>query len=78
MFKDTVKSQVVGTLKIYDKESGDVLVQKKNAIHPGNMAYVMASAMAGKPTSVNSSGNAPSINWMQFGSGHSAQLHKAI
>ena len=71
MFKDTVKSQVVGTLKIYDKESGDVLVQKKNAIHPGNMAYVMASAMAGKPTSVNSSGNAPSINWMQFGSGGS-------
>ena len=71
MFKDTVKSQVVGTLKIYDKESGDVLVQKKNAIHPVNMAYVMASAMAGKPTSVNSSGNAPSINWMQFGSGGS-------
>ena len=71
MFKDKVKSQVVGTLKIYDKESGDVLVQKKNAIHPGNMAYVMASAMAGKPTSVNSSGNAPSINWMQFGSGGS-------
>ena len=71
MFKDTVKSQVVGTLKIYDKESGDVLVQKKNAIHPGNMAYVMASAIAGKPTSVNSSGNAPSINWMQFGSGGS-------
>jgi hypothetical protein len=71
MFKDTVKSQVVGTLKIYDKESGDVLVQKKNAIHPGNMAYVMASAMAGKATSVNSAGNAPSINWMQFGSGGS-------
>ena len=34
MFKDTVKSQVVCTLKIYDKDSGDVLVQKKNAIHP--------------------------------------------
>ena len=25
MFKDTIKSQVVGTLKIYDKESGDYL-----------------------------------------------------
>ena len=71
MFNDTIQSQVVGTLKIYDKESGDVLVQKKNAIHPGNMAYVMASAMAGKPTSVNSSGSAPHINWMQFGSGGS-------
>jgi len=72
MFNDTIQSQVVGTLKIYDKESGDVLVQKKNAIHPGNMAYVMASAMAGKPTSVNSSGTTgPSINWMQFGNGGS-------
>ena len=71
MFKDTIQSQVVGTLKIYDKESGDILLQKKNAIHPGNMAYVLASAMAGTATSVNSSGNAPSINWMQFGSGGS-------
>lgn len=71
MFKDLIQSQVIGTLKIYDRESGDVLVQKKNAIHPGNMAYVMASAMAGTATSVNSSGNAPSINWMQFGSGGS-------
>ena len=71
MFKDTIQSQVVGTLKIYDKESGDILLEKKNAIHPGNMAYVLASAMAGTATSVNSSGNAPSINWMQFGSGGS-------
>ena len=71
MFKDEIKSQVVGTLKIYDKESGEVLVQKKNAIHPGNMAYVMASALAGQPTSVNSSGDAPHINWMQFGKGGS-------
>ena len=71
MFKDTIQSQVVGTLKIYDKESGDILLEKKNAIHPGNMAYVLASAMAGTATSVNSSGDAPSINWMQFGSGGS-------
>ena len=71
MFKDLIQSQVIGTLKIYDKDSGDVLVQKKNAIHPGNMAYVLASALAGKPTSVNSSGDAPHINWMQFGNGGS-------
>ena len=69
MFKDVIQSQVIGTLKIYDKDSGDILVQKKNAIHPGNMAYVMASALAGRPTSVNSSGDAPHINWMQFGNG---------
>ncbi len=71
MFKDLIQSQVIGTLKIYDKDSGDVLVQKKNAIHPGNMAYVLASALAGKPTSVNGSGDAPYINWMQFGNGGS-------
>ena len=71
MFKDVIQSQVIGTLKIYDKDSGDILVQKKNAIHPGNMAYVLASALAGKPTSVNSSGDAPHINWMQFGNGGS-------
>ena len=71
MVKDLIQSQVIGTLKIYDKDSGDILVQKKNAIHPGNMAYVLASALAGKPTSVNSSGDAPHINWMQFGIGGS-------
>ena len=71
MFKDLIQSQVIGTLKIYDKDSGDILVQKKNAIHPGNMAYVLASALAGKATSVNSSGDAPHINWMQFGNGGS-------
>jgi hypothetical protein len=68
MFKDLIQSQVIGTLKIYDKDSGDILVQKKNAIHPGNMAYVLASALAGKPTSVNiPTGDAPHINWMAFG-----------
>jgi hypothetical protein len=71
MFNDKIDSQVIGTLKIYDKDSGEILVQKKNAIHPGNMAYVLASALAGKPTSVNASGSAPSINWMAFGNGGS-------
>ena len=71
MFNDKIDSQVIGTLKIYDKDSGEILVQKKNAIHPGNMAYILASALAGKPTSVNASGDAPSINWMAFGNGGS-------
>ena len=34
MFNDSIKSQVIGTLKISDKDSGEVLVQKRNAIHP--------------------------------------------
>jgi hypothetical protein len=71
MFNDKIDSQVIGTLKIYDKDSGEILVQKKNAIHPGNMAYILASALANKPTSVNASGSAPSINWMGFGNGGS-------
>ena len=71
MFNDSIKSQVIGTLKISDKDSGEVLLQNKNAIHPGNMAYVIASALAGKPTNINQDGAAPYINWMAFGNGGS-------
>lgn len=71
MFKENIETQVIGTLKIYDKDSGEILVQKKNAIHPGNMAYVLASALAGLPTSVNDGGSPPYINWMAFGNGGS-------
>ena len=49
MFKDKINIQAIGTLKISDKETGTVLVDKKNAIHPGNMAYVLASALGGQP-----------------------------
>ena len=72
MFKDKINVQAIGTLKISDKDTGTVLVDKKNAIHPGNMAYVLASALGGKPTSVNSTGDAPYINWMAFGNGGSS------
>ena len=71
MFKDKINVQAIGTLKISDKETGTVLVDKRNAIHPGNMAYIMASALGGKPASVNSSGSSPYINWMAFGNGGS-------
>ena len=72
MFKDKINVQAIGTLKISDKETGTVLVDKRNAIHPGNMAYILASALGGKPTSVNSSGSSPYINWMAFGNGGSS------
>ena len=71
MFKDDVASQIIGTVKIYDKETGKVLLEKRNAIHPGNMAYVLASALGGKPTSVNANGTTPVVNWMAFGNGGS-------
>ena len=72
MFKDNINVQARGTLQISDKETGTVLVDKRNAIHPGNMAYILASALGGKPTSVNSSGSSPFINWMAFGNGGSS------
>lgn len=72
MFNESMETQVIGTLKIFEKETGEVLVQKRNAIHPGNMAYVIASALAGSATSVNSDGAAPYINWMAFGNGGSS------
>ena len=72
MFNEDIKSQVIGTLKIFDKDSGDILVQKRNAIHPGNMAYVLASALAGSAVDVNAGGSAPFVNWMAFGNGGSS------
>lgn len=71
MFKDKVEPIIVGSLKITDKNTGEVLVKKKNAIHQGNMAYIIASALVGEPTSVNVGGGAPVINWMAFGNGGS-------
>ena len=72
MFNDNVQTQVIGTLHIKDKETGETLVKKRNAIHPGNMAYVIASSLAGSSTSVNQLGASPSINWMAFGNGGSS------
>lgn len=71
MFKDTVDSQIIGVLKITDKDTGEVLVQKRNAIHPGNMAYVMALALACQSSDLAPTAGAPCINWMAFGNGGS-------
>lgn len=71
MFNDKINSQVIGTLSIYDKDSGTILVKKKNAIHPGNMAYVLACALSGSSTSVNQGNDSPYIDWMAFGNGGS-------
>lgn len=71
MFNDRMEPSIVGSLVIKDKRTGEILVKKRNAIHQGNMAYVIACALAGQPTSVNVGGGAPSINWMAFGNGGS-------
>lgn len=72
MFNDNVQTQVIGTLRIFDKDTGETLVKKRNAIHPGNMAYVIASSLAGSSVSVNDLGAPPTINWMAFGNGGSS------
>lgn len=69
MFNDKIEPIIVGSLKITDKKTGEILVKKRNAIHQGNMAYIIAQALAGEPTSVNAGGGAPVINWMAFGNG---------
>jgi len=71
MFNEKIEPTIVGSLKITDKKTGEVLVKKRNAIHQGNMAYIMAQSLAGLATSVNVGGGAPVINWMAFGNGGS-------
>jgi hypothetical protein len=71
MFNDKIEPSIVGSLVIRDKNTGEILVKKKNAIHQGNMAYIIACALAGTATSVNVGGGSPSINWMAFGNGGS-------
>lgn len=71
MFNDKIEPTIIGSLKITDKKTGEVLVKKRNAIHQGNMAYIIAQALAGEPVDVNVGGGSPVINWMAFGNGGS-------
>ena len=60
---DTGNVHMEGHVLITDKKTGEVLVDKKNAIHFGNMAYVIASALSHH--TLNDSG----IYHMGFGNG---------
>lgn len=62
---ETGKIKMEGHVLIKDKNTGEVLVDQKNAIHFGNMAYVIASALSYH--TLNDSG----IYWMGFGNGGS-------
>tara|TARA_B100000459_G_C8598686_1_gene211097 strand:+ start:11842 stop:12486 length:645 start_codon:yes stop_codon:yes gene_type:complete len=44
---DNVGLNVSGHILIKDKDTGEVLVDKRNAIHYGNMAYIVAQALNG-------------------------------
>jgi hypothetical protein len=58
---DTSTANIKGHITIADKESGEVLVDKPNAIHFGNISTKIAEALIGKPSSF--------ITYMAFGNG---------
>lgn len=60
-FKDTQGIMLQGHIKIYDPESGEVLINKRNAIHYENMSIALAE-------SLSNSGEGW-INEMSFGNG---------
>ena len=72
--QNTEKPNETGTVKVQghvlitDKQTGEVLVDKKNAIHHGNMAFVIAAALSHH--TLNDSG----IYHMGFGNGGSDVL----
>ena len=59
--KDETNMNVSGHILIRDKETGEELVNKRNAIHYGNMAYIVANAL-------NGTDNAR-VYYMGFGNG---------
>jgi hypothetical protein len=51
MISTPLNLTVVGHVKAIDKETGEVLFDKDNAIHPQNMARVIARGLAHEPNS---------------------------
>lgn len=56
----------IGLVKITDKDSGEVILNEKNAIHFGNMAWAIANLLAGNSTY--------HIKYVKFGNGASEVL----
>jgi hypothetical protein len=56
---DLSKIKVIGMVKIEDNDTGEVLVDKENAIHFGNMSSAIANALVGDENSF--------ITYMAFG-----------
>ena len=59
--KDSANNNVQGHLIIKDKVTGEILVDKSNAIHNGNMANALAESLAGLTTA--------HLKYMVFGNG---------
>lgn len=58
---DQMGINVSGHILIRDKDTGQELVNKRNAIHYGNMAYIVAQALNNNPNAF--------IHYMVFGNG---------
>lgn len=59
--QDTLELQAMGILKISDADTKEIIVHKKNAIHPQNFARIIARGLAREPNSY--------IRRMAFGNG---------
>ena len=58
---DLTNSKIEGHIRITDKHTGEILVDKDNAIHNGNLANTIARALAGDSTA--------HLKYMAFGNG---------
>lgn len=47
MFQETIHAQVEGHLKIWDDATGEILVDKRNAVNSENISIALAQSMAG-------------------------------
>lgn len=59
--KDKVSNKIQGHIVIRDKETGEILVDKENAVHFGNMANSLAKSLAGDSDA--------HLRYMVFGNG---------
>ena len=68
----TIGFNISGHILIRDKDTGEEIVNKRNAIHYGNLGYLIANSI-GKGTSATS-GVAPNdyVHFMAFGNGASS------
>ena len=60
MFQEMINSSIEGHVKIWDAETGQVLVDKRNAVHNENLSIALARSIA------DSGGN---IYELHFGNG---------
>lgn len=58
---NTANLNMKGSIVIRDAETGEVLLEKNNAIHYGNMAYIVANALTNREDAF--------IHYMAFGNG---------